>query len=297
MHTCKRLMRWAGVRACLLGVAKDERCNAPLFSCLCLYPQALLLNFTNFILSNQMHDRSQTLCQGCPVFQQHRLWLKLLITLCGKINFMLRDESAHGIMRLWNCTLIRTLSNTFPDFSWMAGIRSSPCHLGVPYNHISVWVLGDTAFLRVEVEDFCCVAAGDGDKSILVHFATVLWGGGTEQLLWVRGHSGWQESTEAAEQRSALNCAAGNSFPPKKSSNVWCVSTVACGKSFRRPRGSRAEMPFSQQRWENAASAPCSSQLLPHFTAFSVGGGEKLTCCCFTSNKYEMGCNYAVNTL
>lgn len=61
----------------------------------------------------------------------------------------------------------------------MAGVKSSPCQLGVPYDHISVRVLGDTALLWVEVEDFCCVAAGDSYKSILVHFAAVLrWGRG-----------------------------------------------------------------------------------------------------------------------
>lgn len=62
----------------------------------------------------------------------------------------------------------------------MVGVGSSPCHLGVPYNHISIRVLGDTAFLRVEVEDFCCVAAGDSYKSILVHFAAVLRGGNAQ---------------------------------------------------------------------------------------------------------------------
>lgn len=55
--------------------------------------------------------------------------------------------------------------------------RPSPCHLGVPYNHVSVRVFGYSAFLRVEVEDFCCVAARDSHKSILVHFAAVLTGG------------------------------------------------------------------------------------------------------------------------
>lgn len=59
----------------------------------------------------------------------------------------------------------------------MAAVGSSPCDLGVPYNHIGVRVLGDTAFLRVEVEDFRRVAARDGYKSILVHFAAVLRGG------------------------------------------------------------------------------------------------------------------------
>ena len=58
----------------------------------------------------------------------------------------------------------------------MAGVESSPYQLGVPYDHISIRVLGDTALLRVEVEDFCCVAAGDSYKSILVHFAAVLRG-------------------------------------------------------------------------------------------------------------------------
>lgn len=54
----------------------------------------------------------------------------------------------------------------------------SPCHLGVPHHHVSVRVLGDAAFLRVEVEDFRRVAAGDGHESILVHFAAVLEGVG-----------------------------------------------------------------------------------------------------------------------
>lgn len=61
------------------------------------------------------------------------------------------------------------------------GVGSSPRHVGVPYNHVSVRVLGDSAFLGVEVEDFCCVAAGDGDKSILVHFAAVLRGGDAQE--------------------------------------------------------------------------------------------------------------------
>lgn len=62
----------------------------------------------------------------------------------------------------------------------MAGVGSSPCHIGVPYNNISIRVLGDPAFLWVEVEDFCCVAAGDSYKSILVHFAAVLRGGNAQ---------------------------------------------------------------------------------------------------------------------
>lgn len=62
----------------------------------------------------------------------------------------------------------------------MTGVGSSPCHLGVPYNHVSIRVLGDTAFLRVEVEDFCSVAARDSHKSILVHFAAVLRGGNAQ---------------------------------------------------------------------------------------------------------------------
>lgn len=53
---------------------------------------------------------------------------------------------------------------------------SSPRHLGVPYDHVRVRVLGDASFLGVEVEDFRRVAAGDGHKSILVHFAAVLMG-------------------------------------------------------------------------------------------------------------------------
>lgn len=67
----------------------------------------------------------------------------------------------------------------------------SPCHLGVPHHHVSVRVLGDAAFLRVEVEDFGCVAAGDGHKSILVHFAAVLegeekdWWGEEKQKMYI----------------------------------------------------------------------------------------------------------------
>lgn len=60
----------------------------------------------------------------------------------------------------------------------------SPCHLGVPHHHVSVRVLGDSAFLRVEVEDFRCVAAGDGHESVLVHFAAVLDGEGRGWGWW-----------------------------------------------------------------------------------------------------------------
>lgn len=71
-------------------------------------------------------------------------------------------------------------SHLFLSADWMGGggVPGSPCHLGVPHHHVSVRVLGDAAFLRVEVEDFRRVAAGDGHKSILVHFAAVLEGVG-----------------------------------------------------------------------------------------------------------------------
>lgn len=75
---------------------------------------------------------------------------------------MLSDDAAHGAVKA--------------GYDQAAG-RSSPCHLGVPYNHVGVRVFGYSAFLRVEVEDFCCVAARNGHKSILVHFAAVLTGG------------------------------------------------------------------------------------------------------------------------
>lgn len=76
-------------------------------------------------------------------------------------------------------------SHLFLSADWIGGggVPGSPCHLGVPHHHVSVRVLGDAAFLRVEVEDFRRVAAGDGHESILVHFAAVLegvggrWGG------------------------------------------------------------------------------------------------------------------------
>lgn len=63
-------------------------------------------------------------------------------------------------------------------------LGSSPCQHRVPYHHIGIRVFGNAAFLWVEVEDFCCVAARDGHKSILVHFSNVLKRGqGTEYRL------------------------------------------------------------------------------------------------------------------
>lgn len=107
------------------------------------------------------------------------------------------------------------------------GGGGSPCHLGVPHHHVSIRVLGDAAFLRVEVEDFRCVAAGDGHKSILVHFAAVLQGGEdggegkqSSGFELKRPASSRQQNKALAEQRSTLDRAVGNAFPLSISPDV-----------------------------------------------------------------------------
>lgn len=131
---------------------------------------------------------------------------ELLIARVGMCNFILRDKRAFRM-----CIGVALILKLCPRaFLFLCSISkaffvSSPCHLGVPYNHVSVRVLGDTAFLRVEVEDFCRVAACDGYKSILVHFAAVLREEMHKQVgLSEGGHSGWRRNTELAGKRSVL---------------------------------------------------------------------------------------------
>lgn len=120
------------------------------------------------------------------------------IRIC--IHHALLKLYVHQLKAFFHCSISKDF---FQTAEWPE-LEFSPGHSWVPYNHISIRVLGDSAFLRVEVEDFCCVAAGDSHKSILVHFATMLRGEENAQSTQFElgGHTGWQQYTELADKRS-----------------------------------------------------------------------------------------------